>query len=130
MESPLQIRIDKWLWTVRQFKTRSMATTACDQGKIFVNGQPAKPSRMVKTGDEIQLKRTGLVRTLFVLKITPNRLGAKLVPEYAKDTTPQEEIDAFKARSTRVNIYRDPGTGRPTKRERRALDDFMGDFEL
>ncbi|MBL0063953.1 MAG: RNA-binding S4 domain-containing protein [Bacteroidetes bacterium] len=128
METPTQIRVDKWLWAVRQYKTRSLATKACEQGKIIIQGQAVKPSRHVKIGEEIKLKRTGLVKTLKVLNLTSNRLNAKLVSEYAEDLTPPEEIAAYKARASRVTIFRDPGTGRPTKRERRDLDDFMGEY--
>ncbi len=120
-----KIRIDKYLWAVRQYKTRSIATTACDQGKILINEQPAKASRIVRLGDTISVKRTGLTRTLKVLQLTMNRLSAKLVAEYCEDLTPPAEIEAFKSRIARTGIYRDPGTGRPTKFERRALDDFF-----
>lgn len=120
-----RIRIDKWLWAVRQYKTRTQATEACDQGRIHIGGQAVKPSRLVKEGDEISVRRTGITRILKVLKVTENRLSAKLVPDYMADLTPQDQIDAFKARTTRITIYREPGTGRPTKRERRILDDFF-----
>jgi len=119
------MRIDKWLWAVRQYKTRTLATQACDQGRILINDQSVKPSRLIKEGDEVHIKRTGLVRKLRVTKLSQNRLNAKLAIEYFTDLTPQEEIDAYKARLTRVTIYRDPGTGRPTKRDRRMLDDFF-----
>jgi ribosome-associated heat shock protein Hsp15 len=123
-----KLRIDKYLWAVRQFKTRSIATTACDQGKILINDQPAKASRIVRLGDNISVKRTGLTRTLKVLQLTANRLPAKLVPEYCEDLTPLAEIEAFKSRIARSGIYRDPGTGRPTKFDRRALDDFFDEL--
>ncbi len=124
-EETNRIRIDKWLWAVRQYKTRSLATHACDQGKIHILDQPVKPSRLVKEGDVISIKRTGLTRKLKVLKITENRLSPKLVIEYMTDLTPIEELDAYKARITKMSQYRDPGAGRPTKRERRHLDDFL-----
>lgn len=120
-----KVRLDKWLWAVRQYKTRSIATTACDQGKILINDQPAKASRVVKVGDLVLIKRTGLKQTFKVLQLTTNRLAAKLVPEYCQDLTPLADIEAFKSRISRISIYRDPGTGRPTKSERRALDDFF-----
>ena len=120
-----KMRIDKWLWTVRQFKTRSLATEACDKGRILMGDQPVKPSRLIKEGDEIYIKRTGLTRRLKVLKLSAGRLNAKLVAEFCEDLTPKEEVEAYKARLTRVTMYRDPGTGRPTKRERRILDDFF-----
>jgi ribosome-associated heat shock protein Hsp15 len=124
-----RMRVDKWLWAIRQYKSRSLATEACEKGRIIMNDQPVKPSRLVKAGDEILVKRTGLTRRLKVLKLTENRLGAKLVPEFCEDLTPQSEVDAYKTRLTRVTIYRDPGTGRPTKQERRALDDFLNPDE-
>lgn len=120
-----KVRLDKWLWSVRMYKTRSLATTACEQGKILVNDQQAKPSRAIKLNDIIQVKRTGLTRTLKVLQISSNRMAAKLVPEYCEDLTPLADIEAYKSRISRISIFRDPGTGRPTKQERRALDDFF-----
>ncbi|MBK8362274.1 MAG: RNA-binding S4 domain-containing protein [Bacteroidetes bacterium] len=123
-----KLRIDKYLWAVRQYKTRSIATTACDQGKILINDQPAKASRIVRLGDTISVKRTGLTRTLKVIQLTTNRLPAKLVSEYCEDLTPLADIEAFKTRIARSGIYRDPGTGRPTKFDRRALDDFFDEL--
>jgi ribosome-associated heat shock protein Hsp15 len=128
-EKDNRMRVDKWLWTVRQYKSRSLATEACEKGRIIIADQDVKPSRLIKPGDIIEVKRTGLVRRLKVLQLTDNRLSAKLVPEYCEDLTPQSDIDAYKARLTRVTIYRDPGTGRPTKQERRALDDFLNPEE-
>jgi ribosome-associated heat shock protein Hsp15 len=124
-ENSNRMRIDKWLWAVRQYKTRTQATEACEKGRIIINDISVKPSRLIKEGDEILIKRTGLVRKLKVLKLSAGRLSAKLVPEYCTDLTPQSDIDAYRARLTRITIYRDPGTGRPTKQERRALDDFL-----
>ena len=125
MEAPNKIRVDKYLWAVRLFKTRTIATTACDQGKVSVNDQPAKASRIIHEGDIISVKRTGLTRRIKVIQLTVNRMTAKLVPEYCEDITPKEEIEAYKSRITRISIFRDPGTGRPTKQDRRALDDFF-----
>ena len=129
MEKETEVRIDKWLWAVRQFKTRSQATTACDQGKIFINEQPAKASRHIRIGDLVWVKRTGLVCILKVLAITPNRMGAKMVPDFCEDLTPADAIEAYKARIAKAASYRLPGSGRPTKFERRALDDFMDDSD-
>jgi ribosome-associated heat shock protein Hsp15 len=128
-EKDNRMRVDKWLWTVRQYKSRSLATEACEKGRIIIDDQSVKPSRLIKPGDVIQVKRTGLIRQLKVLKLNPGRLSAKLVPEFCEDLTPQSDIDAYRARLTRVTIYRDPGTGRPTKQERRALDDFLNPEE-
>ena len=120
-----RMRIDKWLWAVRQYKTRTLATEACEKGRILINEQTVKPSRLINEGDEISIKRTGLTRRLKVLKLTMNRLNAKLVSEYYSDLTPISEIEAYKARLIKITIYREPGTGRPTKRDRRTLDDFF-----
>ena len=125
MEDTTRMRIDKWLWAVRQYKTRSLATEACEKGRIIINDIAVKPSRLIKEGDEICIKRTGLTRRLKVLKLSMNRQSAKLVTDYFTDLTPADEIEAYKARLTRITIYRDPGTGRPTKRDRRTLDDFF-----
>ena len=125
MEDSTRMRIDKWLWAVRQYKTRSLATEACEKGRIVINDIAVKPSRLIKEGDEIFIKRTGLTRRLKVLKLSMNRLSAKLVPDYLADLTPADEVEAYKSRLTRITIYRDPGTGRPTKRDRRTLDDFF-----
>jgi ribosome-associated heat shock protein Hsp15 len=119
------IRIDKWLWAVRLFKTRSQATEACNLNRIIINDQAVKPSRLVRIGNKIQVKRAGFTRTIEVLQLTDKRLGAKLVSEYYKDLTPKEEIDAFKARIARASAFRDPGAGRPTKKERRDMDNFL-----
>src|SRR5207302_583296 len=108
-----RIRIDKWLWAVRLFKTRTKAAEACDLNRVFINEQAVKPSRLVKPGIQVHLKRTGFTRTIEVLQLVEKRLPAKLVAEYYKDLTPKEEIDAFKARIARASAYREPGTGRP-----------------
>lgn len=130
MENDHRIRIDKWLYAVRQFKSRSIATMACDQGRVFIQEQIVKPSRLIKAGDQVKIRRTGLTRTLLVKALTENRLNAKLVSDYYTDLTPQEEIDEYKARISRASLHRLPGAGRPTKKERRALDDFIDDWDL
>ncbi len=124
-EELTKIRIDKWLWAVRLFKTRSQASEACTQNKILLLDHPVKPSRLVKEGDEIKIKRTGLTRVIKTLKLTENRLSAKLISDYYLDLTPPEEIENYKTRISKANTFRDPGTGRPTKRDRRMLDDFF-----
>jgi ribosome-associated heat shock protein Hsp15 len=126
-EEPSKMRIDKWLWAVRLFKTRSQATEACNENKIIIRDIPVKASRLVKESDEINIKRTGLTRTIKVLRLTESRLSAKLVEGYCLDLTSKEEIDNYKARTSNVTTYRDPGSGRPTKRDRRMLDDFFSE---
>jgi len=123
------MRVDKWLWAVRQFKTRTLASEACEKGKILIGEQAVKASRLVKEGDEVKIKRTGLARHIKILKLSNNRLGPKLISEYFEELTPKEEIEAYKARLTKITMYREPGTGRPTKRDRRVLDDFFNDLE-
>ncbi len=120
-----RVRIDKWLWAVRLYKTRAIATQACDQGKIIINDMPAKASRIVHQNDIVKIKRTGIVRIYKVLKVISNRIGAKLVVEHCEDLTSPSELQAYLTRTKSFTIFRDPGTGRPTKRERRDLDDFF-----
>ena len=121
------MRIDKWLWAVRQFKSRSIASEACLQNKILVLDHPVKASRLIKIGDEIKIKRTGITTTIRVLQLTEQRLSAKLVSEYCTDLTPKEDVENYKSRLAKVTTYRDPGTGRPTKKDRRMLDDFFSE---
>lgn len=123
------VRIDKWLWAVRLFKTRSLASKACDDGKILIQDKPVKASRIVRAGDRISVKRTGITLQVEVIEAIEKRVGAKAVINHCKDLTPAADIEAFRTRATRMTVYRDPGTGRPTKKERRALDDFFNPFE-
>ena len=119
-------RIDQWLWAVRIFRTRSLATDACRAGSVTVNGQAAKASRDVRPG-ELVIVRLGLIqRTLKVLAVPPARVGAKLVGGYCEDQTPAAESE--RARSQRVQqlLARAKGSGRPTKRDRRRLDRLFG----
>jgi len=116
---------------VRLYKTRTIATNACDSGRILISGKSVKASRLVKPGDEVHVKRTGLTRIYRVLQLAQSRLAAKLVPDYCTELTPPELLEEYRTRMTRFTSYRDPGTGRPTKKERRALDDFMDpEFDL
>ena len=128
MSEATKVRIDKWLWAARVFKTRSLATQACDQGRILIDDQPVKASRIVRVSDVVKVKRTGITIVLQVIACIDKRVGAKLVPDIYKDLTPEEEIIEFRTRAARLSGYRDPGAGRPTKKDRRALDDFF-DFD-
>lgn len=117
------VRIDKWLWAVRVFKTRSMASDACRSGKVLIDGQEVKPSREVKLNDKIEIRiNPHFTRTILALKSLNNRLGAKLVPEFADDITPQEEYEKLKTFNQLNWEKRDRGIGRPTKKERRLID--------
>jgi ribosome-associated heat shock protein Hsp15 len=116
------IRIDKWLWAVRVFKTRNQAAAACKGGKVKIDGQTIKASREIKVGDEIEVSHGGLIRTVKVIALLKNRVGAKLVPDFMEDLTPQEVYDEHKLK-TKVNVeYRQRGEGRPTKKERRIIE--------
>ncbi len=129
MEQP--VRIDKWLWAVRVFKTRSIATDACRSGKVLISGQEVKPSREVKINDMIAVKiNPHFTRTLVVLQSLTNRVGAKLVSEFAKDITPPEEYEKLKIYNERNWEKRDSGIGRPTKKERRMIDKLKDNSNL
>jgi ribosome-associated heat shock protein Hsp15 len=117
------VRIDKWLWAVRVFKTRSQAAEACRTGKVAIAGQPVKPSRETKMGDEVEIRVSPqLTRTLRVKELLQNRVAARLVPEYADDLTPPEAYERLKIISQLNYERRDRGTGRPTKKQRRDID--------
>lgn len=123
-----KVRIDKYLWAVRIFKTRSLAARACELEKIKIGGQLVKASRNVNTGDIITVKSGPFERTLKVVQLVHNRQGAKLVPDYCVDITPAEVTDKMKAAAAARSAWRQPGLGRPTKKERRDLDDYT-DFD-
>ena len=117
------IRIDKYLWAIRVFKTRSDATDACKGGKVKVGGVNAKPSKEVKPGDLIQVKKGMVTFTYKVLQPLERRVGAKLVPEYAENLTPAAEIEKLRAPVETFFITRDRGAGRPTKKDRRDIEE-------
>lgn len=116
------VRIDKWLWAVRAFKTRSMAAAACKGGKVKMDGQNVKASREIKVGEEINVSLTTHIRTLRVKALLNNRVGAKLVENYIDDITPQEEYEKEKMKKELNIEYRQRGEGRPTKKERRIIE--------
>jgi ribosome-associated heat shock protein Hsp15 len=120
-----QVRIDKWLWAVRFFKTRSSATEACKKGRVMIGNIQVKPSRMIKAGDIIQIRKPPVTYTFKVLQPTEKRMGAKMVSDYVLDMTPEEELKILEIQKNRSWFKRDPGTGRPTKKERRDLDLFF-----
>jgi ribosome-associated heat shock protein Hsp15 len=119
-------RIDKWLWTVRVYRTRSLATDACRAGSVVINEQPAKPARDVRVGEVIYVQQGVVQRTLVVRAIPGRRVGPKFVATFCEDRTRPEEFE--KARQQRVQhlLAREKGSGRPTKRDRRELDRFFG----
>ena len=125
-QSPDKIRIDKWLWTVRIFKTRSLAGDACNNGRILVNGMPAKPSKDIKVGDSILVRKPPVIYNYVIKGIPNSRLSAKLVPDYLEDNTSVEELYKLHV-NEKIFFKRDRGTGRPTKRERRQMDKLNTD---
>ena len=121
-------RIDKWLWAVRIFKTRTMASEACAGRKIKIDGTAVKGSRNIKKNDIVQVRK-GVVKYLYkVRQISEKRMGAKLVPEYLEDITPKEELAKLKSAQKQPIQNREKGQGRPTKRERRNMDKFREKF--
>lgn len=121
----MEVRLDKYLWAVRIFKTRSDAADAVRNNKVTVNDAYAKPSREVKIGDRIAVRRQLVTYSYKVVDLVSSRQPAKNVPLYCLDTTPQEELDKLVAPRETVFVFRERGTGRPTKKERRELDDLM-----
>ena len=119
------VRMDKWLWAVRVFKTRSLASDACRHGRVTIAGLPVKASREVKVNDVIVVKKDELTRTFKVLQLLQQRVGAPAAKEYVEDQTPESELQ--KAREPRLPpaFYRPKGAGRPTKKERRAINDIL-----
>lgn len=115
-------RIDKYLWAIRVFKTRSDATDACKGGKVRLNGNDVKPSRTVACGDIINVRKGAVLYSYKVVATIEKRVGAKLVPEYAENITPQDELDKLRHPVETFFLKRDPGTGRPTKRDRRQME--------
>ena len=119
------IRIDKWLWSIRLFKTRSQATDACHSGKVLIRNVPVKPSHIVKINEIILLKHPPAIFSYLVKGLPVRRLPAKEVPLYSENITPQTELDKLIQADT-FFIKRDKGSGRPTKKERRTLDKMRG----
>ena len=122
MEHPENIRIDKWLWAVRIYKTRSQATEACKKGRVTIDGIVVKPSRIIKKEEILHVKKLPVIYTFKVKELLHNRVSAKLAPDFIEDLTPQEELIKLKMNSIPGNIHRQKGAGRPTKKERRTLN--------
>ena len=119
-----EVRVDKWLWAVRVFKTRSIATEACKKGRVMLGDTPVKPSRTLKPGDVVKVRKPPVTYSFRVLALTQNRLGAKLVPEYMENVTPQSEWHLLDMVKISGFVDRRKGLGRPTKREGRELSRF------
>ena len=130
-----EARIDKWMWAVRIFKTRTIAAEACKKGRIQINGAQAKAARMVKPGDIIQVRKPPITYSFKVLQAIEKRVGAKLVSEMMENVTTPDQYELLEMSRVSGFVNRAKGTGRPTKKERRSLDDFttsefMDDFDF
>ena len=121
-----EARIDNWLWAARIFKTRSIAADACKNSRVTVNGVQVKPSRMVKEGEVVSVRKPPVTYSFKILKTIEQRVGAKLIPEIYENVTPADQYELLEMNRISGFINRQRGTGRPTKKERRALDEFVG----
>lgn len=120
-----EVRIDKWLWAVRLFKTRTLAAEACKKGKVVIKDVQVKPSRNVKVGDVVSIKRNPFLFSFKVLALSENRMNAKLVVDFLQNVTTTDQLEMIELAKLSGNMGRDRGTGRPTKKERRDLEDFV-----
>ncbi len=130
-----EARIDKWLWAARIFKTRTIAAEACKKGRVSINGSFIKASRMIKVGDVIQVKKSPITYSFKVLQTIERRVGAKLVPEVMENVTTPDQYELLEMSKISGFIDRARGTGRPTKKDRRSIEEFtapefMSDFDF
>lgn len=123
----MEVRIDKYLFAMRIYKTRSIAADACKNGRITMNGTPLKSSRTLKIGDRFSVRKGPITYSYEVLRLSENRLGAKLVPEYMRDITAPDQLELLELARLASASGRDRGTGRPTKKDRRDILTFMSD---
>lgn len=123
----MEERVDKWLWAMRVFKTRTIATDACKKGRVMMGGVAVKPSRCIKPGDVIDVRKPPITYTFRVKALAPNRLGARLVPDYLENITPQAQYDLLEMTRISGFVDRRKGLGRPTKRDSRELSRFRED---
>jgi ribosome-associated heat shock protein Hsp15 len=121
----MAFRLDKYVWSVRLAKTRSLATEAISKGKVKLNGQQVKPSRDVKVGDVINVAKNTAIYSYKICQLIEKRIGPKLVEQYLLDITPEEEIEKYKVYNLSQSFYRENGSGKPTKKDRRSIDKFL-----
>ncbi|HPE76599.1 MAG TPA: RNA-binding S4 domain-containing protein [Draconibacterium sp.] len=119
------VRVDKWLWAVRIYKTRSQASEACRKGHVSIGNLPVKPSRAVHPGEVVKVRKSPVTRSFKILDLAEKRMSAKLTADFFEDVTPPEELEIQEMQKNMHWITRERGTGRPTKKERRELDDFF-----
>ena len=120
-------RLDKFIWAVRLFKTRTLASNECKKNHVLINDEVSKPSKNIKANDIITIKKSGVLFKYKVLAELEKRVGAKLVPDYMKEVTSLEEIEKYKTIQLAQKVYRQNGVGRPTKKDRRDIDEFWND---
>lgn len=119
-----EVRIDKWMWATRIFKTRTIAAEACKKGRVMIGGVNVKPSRMIKVGDVIQVRKPPITFSFKALALTERRMGAKLVPEYLENVTTPDQYEILEMNRISGFVNRSKGMGRPTKKDRRELEQF------
>lgn len=123
----MAVRVDKYLFAMRIYKTRSMASDACKKGRVTMNGQQLKPSRTFSEGDKFSVRKGPITFSYEVLRLSENRLGAKLVPDYMRDITAKDQLELLELARLAGQSGRDRGTGRPTKKDRRDIEQFVSD---
>ncbi len=121
----MEARLDKWLWAVRIFKTRTLAADACKNGRVQINGAQAKPARMVKDGDTVSVRKPPVTYTFRVLQAIEKRVGARFLPDIVENITDASQYELLEMSRISGFITRAKGTGRPTKKERRDIDEFV-----
>lgn len=120
-----EARVDKWLWAARIFKTRSIAADACKNGRVTINGVNLKPSHIIKAGETICVRKSPITYSFKVLQAIQNRVGAKMIPEVLENVTPKEQFELLEMNKIGGFVNRARGLGRPTKKDRRSIDDFI-----
>ncbi len=125
-----EVRIDKWMWATRIFKTRSIASEACAKGRVMIKGMNAKSSKMIRVGDIVQIRKPPITYSFEVLAVTDKRMGAKLVPNFLKDVTPPDQYEILELNKLSGFVDRARGMGRPTKKDRRELEQFSSDATM
>ena len=125
-----EVRIDKWLWAVRIFKTRTIAAEAIKKGRVIVGGIAVKPSRMIRVGDVVQVRKPPITFSFKVLALSDKRMGAKLVPQFMENITSPDQYELLELNKISGFVDRQRGTGRPTKKDRRDLEQFADSFDF
>ena len=120
-----EVRIDKWMWATRIFKTRTIAVEACKKGRVMINNVTVKPSRMIKKNDVLQVRKPPVVYSFKVLELTDKRMGAKLVENFLQNVTTPDQLQILELQKIEGFVNRARGTGRPTKKDRRDLEEFI-----